>query len=227
MPSRPLPNISPALRPDAWAPTPNPAARTLTTDTGAHGRREHSLGETVSADPNPLAPSALEAERLRLLRIVPDYGYEVEISWTRPAPYETILTRGSPSGAEGKLYMILGYPSSHEPKLFYIGKAFPLSVSRRLRRTDHRERYARLRRDHPDLSFRVSLGAIKLRPGHITPARLEEIKSVLILGAYHSRDTLLNRNRLDRSGWKNPYVIRNLRFPRPLPREVHHGVFIR
>ena len=129
--------------------------------------------------------------------------------------------------------MILGYYRSPRPKLFYIGKVFQTSVSRRLRAADHRRRYYRLRSDHPRYSFRVSLGAVTLTrgnttlPAHITARRIDEIESILIFGAYHSRDTLINKNKWYKSGWKHPYIIRNLRHKAPLPEEVHHGVFIR
>ena len=164
---------------------------------------------------------------LKLERIAPDYGYRVQISWTRPIPYDRIVRDGSPHDAEGWLYMILGYHRSPRPKLFYIGKVFQTSVSRRLRAADHRSRYYRLCSDHPRYSFRVSLGAVKLAHGHITARRIDEIESILIFGAYHSRDTLINKSKWYKSGWRHPYIIRNLRYKAPLPEEVHHGVFIR
>src|SRR6266404_6077455 len=162
---------------------------------------------------------------LKLERIAPDYGYRVQISWTRPIPYDRIVRDGSPHDAEGWLYMILGYHRSPRPKLFYIGKVFQTSVSRRLRAADHRSRYYRLCSDHPRYSFRVSLGAVKLAHGHITARRIDEIESILIFGAYHSRDTLINKSKWYKSGWRHPYIIRNLRYKAPLPEEVHHGVF--
>src|ERR1039458_2440082 len=115
---------------------------------------------------------------MRLERIAPDYGYKVAISWSRPASYDALVSGGSPHDADGWLYMILGYHSSPHPKLFYIGKVFETHVSRRLRQADHRARYERLQSDHPRHSFRVSVGAIKLTPGHITASRIDEIESI-------------------------------------------------
>jgi len=164
---------------------------------------------------------------MKLERVVPKYGYEVEISWSRPASYERIIARGSQHDTEAWLYMILGYHHSSHPKLFYIGKVFETLVSRRLRARDHRARYYGMCHDHPRFSFRVSLGAIKLSRGHITARLVDDVESILIFAAYHSRDTLINKSKWYKSGWKHPYAIRNLRDRAPLPREVHHGVFIR
>jgi hypothetical protein len=164
---------------------------------------------------------------MKLQRVAPDYGYVVDITWSRPLTYSKIVTDGSRHDAEGWFYMILGYRGSSHPKLFYIGKVFEKCVSQRLRQADHRVRYEQLRSAHPRHSFRVSLGAVKLARGHITARRIDEIESILIFGAYHSRDTLINKNKWWKSGWRHPYVIRNLRSRVLLPREIHHGVFIR
>jgi hypothetical protein len=164
---------------------------------------------------------------MKLERIAPHYGYIVEIRWSRPTRYSKIISDGSPHDAEGWFYMILGYHGSSHPKLFYIGKVFDSWVSRRLRQRDHRARYEQLRAAHPHHLFRVSLGAVKLARGHITAQRIDEIESILIFGAYHSRDTLINKNKWWKSGWRHPYVIRNRRFRARLPAKIHHGVFIR
>jgi hypothetical protein len=164
---------------------------------------------------------------MQLERVAPTYGYEVRISWSRPASYEQVITSGSPYDAEGWLYMILGYNHSPQPKLFYIGKVFETCVSRRLRGRDHRARYYRMCHDHPRYLFRVSLGAIKLKRGHITARLVDDVESILIFAAYHSHKTLINKSKWYKSGWKHPYAIQNLRYRAPLPREVHHGVFMR
>jgi hypothetical protein len=171
---------------------------------------------------------------MKLERIAPDYGYQVHISWTRPMAYDTIINKGSPHDAEGWLYMILGYHGSSHPKIFYIGKVFNSSVSRRLRQPDHRARYARLRSEHPRHSFRVSLGAVKLAYGHITAQRIDEIESILIFATFHSKrhviessPRMINKSKWYKSGWPHPYIIQNAGSRAPLPREVHHGVFIR
>jgi hypothetical protein len=164
---------------------------------------------------------------MKLERVAPTFGYTAEIRWSRPVRYSEIISRGSPHDAEGWLYMILGYHTSSRPKLFYIGKVFNSWVSRRLRQRDHRARYEQLKAAHPRHSFRVSLGAVKLARGHITAQRIDEIESILIFAAYHSLDTAINKNKWWKSGWRHPYVIHNLRYRAPLPKEIHHGVFIR
>ncbi len=171
---------------------------------------------------------------MKLERVAPDYGYEVEITWTRAIPYETIIKSGSSHDAEGWLYMILGYRGSSHPKIFYIGKVFESCVSERLRQRDHRARYQRLCRRHPRHSFRVSLGAVKLARGHITAHRIDQIESILIFATYHSKRHVLeggaemiNKSKWFKSGWPHPYIIRNVRSRSPLPRQIHHGVFVR
>ena len=149
-----------------------------------------------------------------------------------PIPYETIINKGSPHDAEGWLYMILGYHGSSQPKIFYIGKVFNSSVSRRLS-PDHRARYERLCSEHPRHSFRVSLGAVKLAYGHITARRIDEIESILIFATYHSKRNviessarMINKSKWFKSGWRHPYMIQNAGSRTPLPRDVHYGVFI-
>src|SRR4051794_4221520 len=124
---------------------------------------------------------------MKLERVAPDYGYQAKIAWTRPIPYDTIINKGSPHDADGWLYMILGYHGSSHPKIFYVGKVFMSCVSERLRQPDHRARYQRLRREHSRHSFRVSLGAVSLAHGRITAQRIDEIESILIFAAYHTK----------------------------------------
>ena len=95
-------------------------------------------------------------------RIAPYHAFDVSISWSRPTPYDKILTHGSPSDADAWLYMILGYRRSSHPKLFYIGQVQQTQVSQRLRARDHRARFQRLCHDHPQHSFQVSLGAVSV-----------------------------------------------------------------
>src|SRR6266568_8158996 len=124
---------------------------------------------------------------MKLERVAPSYGYKVQITWSRPTPYDKLVSSGSRHDAEGWLYMILGYYRSPHPKLFYIGKVFQTYVSRRLRAPDHRARYYRMCHDHPRYAFRVSLGAIKLAHGHITARLVDDVESILIFAAYHTR----------------------------------------
>jgi hypothetical protein len=171
---------------------------------------------------------------MKLERIAPDYAYEVEIAWTRPIAYDRIIQSGSPHDTEGWLYMIVGYHGSSHPKIFHVGKVFDSCVSDRLRQRDHRTRYERLRKRHPRDSFRVSLGAVKLKSGHITSARIDQIENILIFATYHSKHHvigsdahMINKSKWYKSGWPHPYVIRNVRNRTPLSREIHSGVFIR
>jgi hypothetical protein len=171
---------------------------------------------------------------MKLERVAPTFGYTAEIRWSRPARYDDIVSRGSPHDSEAWFYMILGYYMTSSPKIFYIGKVFNSCVSRRLRQPDHRARFKELQAKYPRHSFRVSLGALsvsrgasELASGHITAQRIDEIESILIFAAFHSHDTLKNKNKKWKSGWRHPYVIRNLGCKAPLPREVHYAVFIR
>ncbi len=171
---------------------------------------------------------------MNLERVAPKYGFQAEIAWTRPIPYETIISNGSPHDANGWLYMLLGYHGSSHPKIFYIGMVFMQCVSKRLRQRDHRARYEQICREHPRHSFRVSLGAVTIVHGRITRQRIDEIESLLIFSTYHTKRhvigtgaRMINKSKWYKSGWKHPCVIHNTRSRNPLPREIHYAVFTR
>ena len=170
---------------------------------------------------------------IRPERVAPYHAYDVSVSWSHPIPYDTIR-RGSPHGRKGWLYMILGYHRSSHPKIFYIGQVFQSSVSQRLRARDHRARYQRLCHEHPRHSFRVSLGAVTISGGHITKRRIDQIEHMLIYATYNSKPhvverapNMINKRLRYKSGWPHPYIIRNLKYRTPLPKEIHYGVFTR
>jgi hypothetical protein len=75
---------------------------------------------------------------------------------------------------------------------------------------------------------------VKLKYGHITSTRIDQIESILIFATYHSKRhvigssaRMINKSKWYKSGWPHPYVIRNARSRTALPREIHSGVFIR
>src|SRR2546421_4976399 len=163
---------------------------------------------------------------MQIERIAPYHAFDVSISWTRPIPYDKIISDGSPRDADGWLYMILGYHRSSHPKIFYIGQVQQTSVSRRLRAPDHRARYRRLCQDHPRHSFRVSLGAVTVSDGRITERRIDHIEHILIYATYNSKPHviqrvphMINKRLWYQSGWPHPYIIRNLKYRTPLPKE--------
>ncbi len=162
---------------------------------------------------------------MRLIRIDPEKTCTVSIRWTKPASYDVIV-KGSHHDPDGWLYMILGYHGSSHPKVFYIGKVTASYVSERLRQRDHQWRYSMLRRRYPRHTFRVSLGAINMK-GRCTDRRIDHIETLLIFTAWENQVHMINEQKWLTHGISAPYVVRNVGFCRPLPKEIHLGVFVR
>ena len=139
-------------------------------------------------------------------------------------PYEQIIAHGSPHDSHKWLYMILGYFGSSHPKLFYIGKVYSTYVSARLRQADHKRRYLRLRDEHSHHSFRVTLGAVEIQGGNITSQRIDQIETMLIYTASVSQP-LINERKWLTHRISGAYHIQNQGYRRPLPKEIHLGIF--
>jgi len=161
-----------------------------------------------------------------LREVAPEATRCVRLKWSRPAPYEQIIESGSAHDSHGWLYMILGYYGSSHPKLFYIGKVYQTHVSARLRQSDHKRRYQRLRGEHSRHSFRVSLGSVEIEGGRITAQRIDQIETMLIYTASVSQP-LINERKWLTHRISKAYHIRNQGFRRPLPTEIHLGIFTR
>lgn len=162
---------------------------------------------------------------MQLIQIAPKRTRIVDLHWSRPIPYEKIITEGSNHDTESWLYMILGYSRSPDPKLFYVGKVYQTCVSARLRQADHKQRYERLCKEHPRHTFRVSLGAIDIG-GHMTDKKVDEIETMLIYTAKEAQP-LINERKWMTHGISRAYHIRNHGSRRPLPQEIFVGIFVR
>ena len=148
----------------------------------------------------------------------------VHLLWTRPEPYEQIISDGSIHDANGWLYMILGYFGASGPKLFYIGKVYQNCVSARLRQADHKRRYTRLRAEHPRHRFEVSLAAVQIDNRRITHRGIDQIETMLIYTAKESQP-LINERKWLSHRISASYHIRNRGHCRPLPKEIRLGIF--
>jgi len=151
--------------------------------------------------------------------------WKVEIEWTRPALYEN--AREYADNADAWLYMILGSFGSSERRIFYIGKTVNQYVKDRLSQPDHLRRYARLKRDHPRHRLLVSLGILRVKNGNITNARVDQIETMLIYTAGCREPHIMNKKKIWVLRTEEPYFIKNSGYRRPLPKEIHHGIFVR
>lgn len=120
--------------------------------------------------------------------------------------------------------MILGYFGSSHPKLFYIGKVYQSYVSTRLRQSDHKRRYLRLKSEHPRHSFQVSLGAVEFEGCRISAQRIDQIETMLIYTANETQP-LINERKWLTHRISAAYHIQNCGYRRPLPKEIHLGLF--
>ncbi len=162
----------------------------------------------------PLKPVSPEAIRV------------ANLLWTRPEPYEQVISDGTVHDASGWLYMILGYYGSSYPKLFYIGKVYQTCVSARLRQADHKRRYNRLCSEHPRHHFKVSLAAVQIDNGSITHRRIDQIETMLIYTAKESQP-LINERKWLSHRISTSYHVHNRGHCRPLPKEIRLGIFKR
>lgn len=158
-------------------------------------------------------------------RVAAQEPWIVDIDWSRPSAYEN--AKENADDADAWLYMILGYYGSSERKIFYIGKAVNSYVKDRLRQPDHQRRQARLARAHPKHHLGVSMGKVRVRNGNITDNRIDQIETMLIYTANDIQPHVINKKKIWSLRIKEPYVIRNRGYRRPLPKEIHHGIFVR
>jgi hypothetical protein len=122
--------------------------------------------------------------------------------------------------------MILGYYSTSAPKLFYIGMVYNQHVTQRLSQPDHRQRYVRLRHDHPNHRFRVSLGAVEIENGRITRNRIDQIETILVFAHYEeNQQQIINKRKWMTHRITSHYTIHNYGYRAPLYREIHLGIF--
>ena len=151
--------------------------------------------------------------------------WKVVIEWTRPALYEN--ARNYADDADAWLYMIVGSFGSAERRIFYIGKAVDQFVMDRLNQPDHQRRFAKLKRAHPRHQLLVSLGKLRVTNGNITETRVHQVETMLIYTANCLQPHLINKNKIWVLRTEEPYFIKNKGYRRPLPAEIHHGLFVR
>ena len=153
-----------------------------------------------------------------------DY-WNVEISWTRPKKYEAIITQGSIYDDEAQLYMISGRYGKYPHKLFYLGKTYSQSVSKRITQPDHQKRYNMLKKRHPKHVLCISHGIVSIEGGRIVYDRLKEIENILVYTSAISTNSINIANTVQH-GVKKPYYIYNKGSKCELPREIYLGLFV-
>ncbi len=161
---------------------------------------------------------------MSLKRIAAETPWLIDIHWSRPALYEN--ARRNAYDARSWLYMLFGYSGKSERKIFYIGKAVRSFIASRLGQADHLRRLKRLKKEHPNHQFRVTQGSVSVRGGNITPRRIDQIESMLIYAFTEKNSHITNKKKVWSHGITVPYTIRNLGYGNPLPKEIHHGVFV-
>jgi hypothetical protein len=163
---------------------------------------------------------------MSLNAVVPDYEWQVKVTWSKLEGYDRLLGSGSSADSDAWLYMILGFHLNSPPKLFYIGMVFEKEVSRRLRESDHRKRRIKIQCDYPRHQLRVSLGKVDMESGCRTYKRIDEIETLLIFAHSHSHKLhIANKRKLLTHRITEHYTIRNCGYRKPLFREIQFGMF--
>ena len=165
---------------------------------------------------------------MHLRPVSPEPDWTVRINWSRPVTYENTIDEDYEYGynQDHWLYMILGCHGASPRKIFYIGKVYNSFVGNRLQQDDHRQRYQKLRKQHPNHRLRVSLGTVHIKDGHITKQRIDQIETMLIYTVGEKLQHIINRNKLWTVGITDQYVIHNSGYHRPLPEVIQQGIFI-
>ncbi len=155
------------------------------------------------------------------------YFKEIEIKWSKPIKYEEFLEDGLDGEQYVYLYMIIGKYSENPYKLFYIGKTYSNIVFYRLKNKDHKERYAKIKKNFPRHELFISLGFIKLSDGkNITKKLIDEIESILIYTNYNKY--IFNKNKIYSYKIDNEYKITNKGFKYiPLYKKINYGIFVK
>ena len=148
---------------------------------------------------------------------------ELSVHWTRPRSYETILADGCDHDYEAQLYMISRRYSKTAHKVIYIGQTVYQYVSMRLNQKDHKDRYAKWRKEHPNHSFFVSHGIVRIEDGNITEKRIKEIERILIYSS--CLDHIENLKNIWTHKVSDAYLITNSGSRGSIPHKIRLGVF--
>jgi hypothetical protein len=149
---------------------------------------------------------------------------EVEVNWSNPVALKELRT-GLVDESFGYLYKIVGrYNGKY--KLWYIGKTFSQTVSRRLGNIDHMLRCDDLKLARPKHEILVSIGSIKAA---VTAQSLAHVENLLIY-AHSNSDfpDLTNKRNTRKHNVAGEFCVNNTGFRKDhMYREVALTIYYR
>lgn len=120
-------------------------------------------------------------------------------------------------------YSIVGFTNNSWVP-YYFGITNKQSVSVRIHQEDHRKRRLRLKENHPDIDFMISLGVPSFSRGKINNSNIELIEGLFIYS--HCHDDLVNQNKYDRFATGHHIHVTNTGWNKHAFNVVSHGVFV-
>ncbi len=153
-----------------------------------------------------------------------EYFWQVTIEWSKPVNYSNINFYELANDSNFDLYMITGKYSDYKHKIFYIGKSYFQTISKRLNQKDHIQRIQSLKKKHPKHDLFISCGKVNIADSRKTQKRIDEIESILIFS--FDTDAKINKNKNYTLNTKsNHYIITNKGYRAELEKKLYFGLF--
>lgn len=155
----------------------------------------------------------------------PDYfDVNVDIAWTPPAPHDLLFSNGIPENDYAYFYAIVARVD-REWWPYYIGMTYKQTAAVRHRQADHVQRLARLRTNHPGVTFSLCLGVPTFQVGRDDPGTIRDIESLLIYANWH--EDMVNIRGIEKFRSHQQIYVHNSGWTDHLYKEVSCGVFYR
>lgn len=157
---------------------------------------------------------------------VPDYAWKVELTWSKPLPYDTVR-EGCAQDETAWFYMILK-KEGRQTTPYYIGKVVKTCVSKRLKQADHKRLHKEDQRKHPEAKFLVCVADMRVTAGKRSKGLVDDVETMLILALYQ-RDPdskMRNKRKWFTHSITKTYAIANFGAEQYLPKEIQLGLFV-
>lgn len=141
-----------------------------------------------------------------------------------PAPHDLLFSNGIPENDYAYFYAIVARVD-REWWPYYIGMTYKQTAAVRHRQADHVQRLARLRANHPGVTFSLCLGVPTFQVGRDDPGTIREIESLLIYANWH--EDMVNDSGINNCRPGRQIYVHNSGWTDHLYKEVSCGVFYR
>lgn len=149
---------------------------------------------------------------------------DVEISWTKPAPFDVLFSGHIEEDATAYFYSIVAF-SNKAWVPYYIGITNRQTASVRNAQPDHLRRQQVLARKFPTHNFSICLGTPQFNVGTLTKATIETLEGLLIFAHWH--EDIENKKKTHSFSARHQIYLRNTGFTEHLIPELAFGAMYR